>query len=186
MKALRCFMFCAASVSAAAVFAVNYEEIAKAVEPSGDDVAPITSDWQQEHAQELAAATSPEALAACVESRDAARALLDGVKPAYETDPLAAFRIAAVTRYVMNSPEPSWYAFWRRSRHAERVVWTESLMDRARWADDGYVKIFCIEQLRWCAFPGQADAVRALGEGCEKGVHEFAAQVADEIATRGT
>lgn len=177
-------MFCAAALAAAAVFAVSYEDIAKEEESFDEDAAPISSAWQKEHEAELAAATSPEAIAECVKSRDAAKALLDNVKTAYDTDPLVAFRIAEASHYVMSLPRPSWYAFWRSSRRSERVVWTEALMDRARWADDDYVKMFCIEQLRWCAFPDQADAVRALGEGCEKGACDFAAQVAGEIASR--
>ena len=146
----------------------------------------ISSSWQKDHEAELAAATSPEAIAKVVSSRDAAKALLDDVKTAYETEPLVAFRIAQVTRYVMTEPETSWYQLWRSSRRAERELWTNALLDRARWATDEYVKIFCIEQLRWCAFPEQADAVRALGEDCEKCVRDFATQIAGEIASRGT
>ena len=183
---MKTFTACMASLAAAVVFAENYEALGRIAATSDDGAVPISSEWQKEHEAELAAATSPDAIAACVESRDAAKALLDCVKTAYETEPIAAFRIAEATRYVMETSEAPWYAFWRSSRRAERVVWTEALIDRARWADDGYVKIFCIEQLRWCAFPWQADAVRALGEGCENCVRDFAVQVAGEIASRGT
>ena len=183
---MKTFTACTAALVAAVVFAENYETLGRIAETSDDGAAPISSEWQKEHGAELAAATAPDAIAACVESRDAAKALLDCVKTAYETEPLVAFRIAEVSRYVMETPEAPWYAFWSTSRNAERTIWTEALIDRARWADDGYVKIFCIEQLRWCAFPWQADAVRALGEGCENCVRDFAAQIAGEIASRGT
>ena len=179
---MKTFIACTAALAATVVFAENYEALGRIAETSDDGAAPISSEWQKAHGAELAAATAPEAIAAYVESRDAAKTLLDCVKTAYETDPLVAFRIAEVTHYVMEQPSPPWYAFWRSSRRAERVVWTEALMDRVRWADDDYVKIFCIEQLRWCAFPWQADAVRALGEGCENCVRDFAVQVAGEIA----
>ena len=178
---MKTLTFCVAALAAAAAMATNYEQLGKIAESYGDDVAPISSTWQKEHEAELAAATAPEAVAACVASRDAAKALLECVKTAYETDPLVAFRIAEVTRYVMLEPEPSWYRFWSSSRRAERELWTEALLDRARWTADEYVKIFCIEQLRWCAFPEQADAVRSLGEDCEKGVRDFAAQIAGEL-----
>ena len=183
---MKTFSICAAMLAATAAWATNYEKLGSIAGEADDDAAPKSSAWQKEHAAELAAATAPEAIAKVVSSSDAAKALLDSVKTAYETEPLVAFRIAEVTRYVMMEPEPSWYRFWSSSRRAERALWTNALLDRARWASDEYVKIFCIEQLRWCAFPEQADAVRALGEGCEKYVRDFATQIADEIASRGT
>ena len=183
---MKTFAICAAMLAATvASAATNYEKLGSLVDEGGDDAAPISSSWQKKHEAELAAATAPEAVAKVVSSRDAAKALLDDVKTAYETDPLVAFRIAEVTHYVMTEPERLWYQLWRPSRRAERELWTNALLDRARWAADEYVKIFCIEQLRWCAFPEQADAVRALGEDCEKRVRDFAAQIAGEIASRG-
>ena len=181
---MKTLTLCAAILAATAAWATNYEKLGNIADETDDNVAPISSAWQKEHAAELAAATAPEAIAAYVASREAADRLLDGVKTAYETDPLVAFRIAEVARYVMTEPETSWYKFWGSSRRAERELWTNALLDRARWTSDEYVKIFCIEQLRWCAFPEQADAVRTIGEGCEKCVRDFAAQVAGEIASR--
>ena len=170
--------------AAASVAAVNYEELVKSAETSGNGVAPISSIWQKENAVALSEATTPEAIAACVESRENADALLAEVKTAYETDPVAAIKIAEVTHYVMDGASAPWWAFWRSSRRGERRIWTEALLARAKAATDDYVKIFCLDQLRWCAFPGQSPEILSVGEGLSGHVAKFAAQVAKEAGDR--
>ena len=181
---MRIIIAFAAALAAAASYATNYEALVKSAESSGDGVAPISSIWQKDNELALAEATSPASIAECVADRDAADALLAGVKTAYETDPMTAFRIAEATHYVTAVPEPQWYEFWKESRRGARRTWTEALLARARSSDDDYVRIFCIDQLRWCAFPCQSGAVRALGNMREKGVWDFAQQVANELEGR--
>ena len=170
--------------AAASIAAVNYEELVKSAETSGNGVAPISSIWQKENEIWISKATAPEVIAACVESREKADALLAEVKTAYETDPVAAVKIAEVTHYVMDKPNPPWWAFWRSSREGERRIWTEALLERAKTAADDYVKIFCLDQLRWCAFPEQSPEILSVGEEASGNVAKFAAQVAKEVGDR--
>ena len=172
----------AAILAAAALpaFAFNYETLIKNAE-STDGKAPIASIWQKDNEKALAAAVSEESIAAYTDSREAAMKLLSSVKPAYDTDPLDSFRIAEVTHWVMVDADSSWYEFWREHRGSNRRVWTEALIETASGASDDYVKIFCLDQLRWCAFPCQAEKVGLVGARGGKAVRDFAQMVVREL-----
>jgi hypothetical protein len=130
--------------------------------PAGDDgyaaamassrKNPSAVDWQTANGRALSSGTDASVLAACVASDASAKALLAKVKPAYATDPLVAAQIAAVSQYVMTGAA------------APRAIWTKALLETAAAATDTYVAQFCVDQLRWCAYPEQAAALCAIGE----------------------
>ena len=142
---------------------------------------PMAVEWHDANRTALEAATSDERLAGFVKDASAARALLAKVMPAYATDPMAAVQIAAVSQYVMRA-EPSWWAFWDWFGETPRAVWTAALLEAAASAPDAYCAEYCLDQLRWCGYPEQAAAVRAIGKASkEKAVRDFAAMVAREL-----
>ena len=48
---------------------------------------------------------------------------------------------------------------------------------------DTYVQMFCLEQLRWCGLPCQAEKIRAFADvTADKAVKDFADWVARELA----
>ena len=168
------------AAAALPALAFNYETLVKNAE-SADGKAPISSIWQKENGKALSAAMAEESIAAYAGSREAAMKLLSSVKPAYATDPLDAFRIAEVTHWVMVDSDSSWYEFWREHRESNRRIWTEALIDTATGASDDYVKLFCLDQLRWCAFPCQADKVGLVGARGGRAVRDFAQMVVREL-----
>lgn len=102
-------------------------------------------EWQMENPKLVEDATKVEVLAKFVESPAAADELLSKIGSSYTGDPIALTQIAAVTQLVM-SPKCS-----KCPKSANcRAVWVAAL-ERARKAtDDGYVKTFCDQQLRFC------------------------------------
>lgn len=99
-------------------------------------------EWQRANSKTVADATKPEVLKAFVETPAAADALLAKIGTSYDGDPVALTQIAAVTQLVMCPKCPK--------APACRKVWVAAL-ERARAAsDDGYVKTFCVQQLRLC------------------------------------
>ena len=100
-----------------------------------------------------------------------ASALLSEVKPGFQTCPVKAFQIAAVTQYVM------------RPGKEGRALWTEQLLAFAAKAEKNDVKMFYLDQLRWCGLKAQAGKVREMGKAAkEKCVKDFAELVASELA----
>ena len=166
-------IFAMALFAAGSAMAVNYEALVKSAETSGDGVAPISSIWQKENAAALSKATAPEAVAACVADGASARALLAKVKTAYETDPVAAYQIAEVTHWVMVDSDAAWYEFWREHRGDERRIWTDALIDTALASRDDYIRLFCLDQLRWCACPCQVERIRPIGDNASAGVRQM-------------
>ena len=102
----------------------------------------------------------------------AADALLAEVKPAYGGDPVALAKIAAASQFVMRADAP----------RGARKTWTQALLDRAASSDDSYIKIFCLDQIRWCGSRGDVARVRAIGDAGRKPVREFAAMAARELS----
>lgn len=146
---------------------------------------PLTVNWQDAHKGEIAAATSPETLLRLLR-KDNGKGLLNELRGPYCTDPIVMQQIAALTQFVMdhatNAPDL-------------RARWTETLIAKinATWALEfkgaAYRALFCLDQLRWCARPEDAKALRAIAKGWNNGnaddtrhVREFAAQVEREIA----
>ena len=110
---------------------------------------PLAVNWSQAHDAEIAAATADEVLAAIVAGAESADAVLDKVRPAYESDPLLLTQIAAVTQWVM-LPDPWYCLFWNGPHAAGRAVWIEALTRKIATAKDDYVRIFCRQQLDLC------------------------------------
>ena len=99
-------------------------------------------EWQRANPKLVEDATKREVLAAFVASPEAADALLSRIGTSYDGDPLALTQVAAVTQLVMCPKCPK--------APACRKLWVAAL-ERARDAsDDGYVKVFCDQQLRLC------------------------------------
>lgn len=143
--------------------------------------------WQNQNDAALAEATAPEALAAFVKDAASAQALLAELRPAYATCPMKAMQIAAVTQYVMEDAD-TWYGkvflFWRQTRVEQRKIWATALLDVAIAANDPYVQIFALDQLRWCGCPCQARNVSTLRASNDKAVAQMAELVANELANR--
>ena len=133
--------------------------------------APAAEKWQAQNRAKLAAATKDEVLAAFVKDAASASALLSEVKSGFQTCPVKAFQIAAVTQYVM------------RPGKEGRALWTEQLLAFAAKADKTDVKMFYLDQLRWCGLRAQAAKVREIGRASgEKSVVEFAEQIVSELS----
>ncbi len=167
-------IFVVAVLAAATCFAAGqkkkdaYDIRPEATKPAD---APAAEKWQAQNRAKLAAATKDDVLAALVKDAASASALLSEVKPGFQTDPMKAFQIAAVTQFVMRPGKPG------------RALWTEQLLAFATKADKNDVKMFYIDQLRWCGLKTQAEKVRAIGKASgAKCVAEFAEQVASELS----
>lgn len=100
-------------------------------------------EWQRANDAAVRAATTPETLKAFVASDAAADALLAKIGTSYDGDPIALTQIAAVTQLVMCPKCPK--------SPARRKVWVAALERRRAATDDGYVRTFCDQQLRFCA-----------------------------------
>lgn len=128
-------------------------------------------EWQNANDKELAAAIADAELDKAVASSAAADALLAGVAGAYDTDPLLATKVAAVTARTM---EPG--------RTAARRIWADALLKAATESKDDYRTMFFLEQLRWCGFRSQRDGVRKIGEKASaKGVKDFVEMLLREL-----
>lgn len=181
-----------AVVAAAAVWAQDANDPVKPIK-TNDPVAPyhnyvpamssspdkpITSVWQDQQRKAIDAETTDAKLAAVVATEGSAELLLSRVKGAYTTNPLTLTKIASVTQWVM-LPD-SWYNFLWDGPHAKgREVWVEALLDTAEDAKDSYVKIFCLEQLRWCGREDDIDDILKIGaESKDTAVKDLAETVA--------
>lgn len=162
-----------AVLAAVTCFAAGKKKDAYDIKPEAAKPAdaPAAEKWQAQNKAKLAEATKDEVLAAFVKDAASASALLAEVKPGFQTCPVKAFQIAAVTQYVMLPGK------------AGRALWTEQLLAFAGKAEQPDVKMFYIDQLRWCGLKAQAEKVRELGKASgKKCVQEFAEQVATELS----
>lgn len=161
--------------------ATDYSKIA--TESTGEEnAAPLGTAWHAQHIEEVNEATTDDALEAFVDSETAAAELLSRIKPGYQTDPLDAIRIGAVTQYVMANAGAKWYEFWKSSRSGERAIWVGALVKALSGAKDEYVAIFLLDQLRWCADEGNVDAIKAAAAHHDsKNVASLLAQVVREL-----
>ena len=166
-------IFVVAVLAAVTCFAAGKKKDAYDIKPGAAKPtdAPASEKWQAQNKAKLAEATKDEVLAAFVKDVASASALLAEVKPGFQTCPVKAFQIAAVTQYVMLPGK------------AGRALWTEQLLAFAEKAEQPDVKMFYIDQLRWCGLTTQAEKVRELGKvSGKKCVQEFAEQVATELS----
>ena len=97
---------------------------------------------------------------------------------------MKAAQIAAVSQYVMQ--EDGWcgkgFLFWRQTYDDRRRIWTAALLDAAKKAADSYVKVFMLDQLRWCGYPCQAPKVSVFRASTDKAVSAMAELVAGELS----
>ncbi len=165
-------IFVVAVLAAAMCFAAGKKKDVYDIRPEAEKEtdAPTAEKWQAQNRAKLAEATKDEVLAAFVKDAASAAALLSEVKPGFQTCPVKAFQIAAVTQYVMLPGK------------AGRALWAGQLLAFAEKAEQPDVKMFYIDQLRWCGLKDQAGKVRELGKASgKKCVQEFAEQVATEL-----
>ena len=126
---------------------------------------PSAAEWQKANEAAIKAATTPEALKAHVKDAASAKALLAQVKGAYASDPMALTVAAAV------------------SQHVVCPCAQKCLLDTATQSKDVYVQMFCLDQLRWCGLPCQAEKLSAFADvAADKSVKDFADWVARELA----
>ncbi len=166
-------IFIVAVLAAMTCFAAGKKKDAYDIKPDAAKAtdAPAAEKWQAQNKAKLAEATKDEVLAAFVKDAASASALLSEVKTGFQTCPVKAFQIAAVTQYVMLPGK------------AGRALWTEQLLAFAEKAEQPDVKMYYIDQLRWCGLKAQAAKVRELGKASgKKCVQEFAEQVATELS----
>ena len=166
-------IFIVAVLAAMTCFAAGKKKDAYDIKPGAAKPtdAPASEKWQAQNKAKLAEATKDEVLVAFVKDAASASALLAEVKPGFQTCPVKAFQIAAVTQYVMLPGK------------AGRALWTEQLLAFAEKAEQPDVKMFYIDQLRWCGLKTQAAKVVEIGKASgKKCVQEFAEQVATELS----
>ena len=166
-------IFIVAVLAAATCFAAGKKKDAYDIKPGAAKAsdAPAAEKWQAQNRAKLADATKDEALAAFVKDAASASALLAEVKTGFQTNPVKAFQIAAVTQYVMLPGKEG------------RALWTGQLLAFAEKAEQPDVKMFYIDQLRWCGLKAQAAKVVEIGKASgKKCVQEFAEQVATELS----
>lgn len=168
-----------------AAAAVAYGDSLQDIKPGASKVqAPSSVVWEGKNEAALAAATDSDTLAGIVEDDDNAEKLLAKVKRAYDTDPLVACQIAAVSQWVMVEDPWYWLCF-DGPRARGRKVWVKSLMKRVKEADDDYVKTFCLDQLRWCGCPCTAKCIAEFAATEKsKAVKDFAEVVVRELEGR--
>ena len=121
-------LFALAALTSVAAFADPnpYADYGAAMKSDEKNMSAV--DWSKKNDAKLAEATSDEALAAVVADEASAKKLLAAIKPAYETCPIAAAKIAAVSQWVM-LPDPWYCLFWDGEHEAGRKVWTAALLD---------------------------------------------------------
>ena len=127
--------------------------------------------WQGKNHAELVRLNTPEAKAALLRDHTALTNLFAQVKPAGLIDPMVAVRFNALTQYVASPAVKA----------VEREAYANALLEAAKAARDADTQSMFFEQLRWCAFSKQADAILAAAL---PGAAGMAALAAD--AARGT
>ena len=130
---------------------------------------PMAVEWQKAHETEIAAATTPKALAAHLWEAKDADALLAKLKGAYDTDPLVMTEIGAVTQYVMEFSIGRTVDCQKRcgtpgAAPCRRRIWLTALLKAFRATKDEYLQTFVLDQMRWCACKCHAPKIRALAD----------------------
>jgi hypothetical protein len=144
---------------------------------------PMAIEWHLTDRAAIDKATAPEALEEILDDDDRIEALLAKVKPNYGTDAMDAARIAAISQYVMENADVSWWEFWRDDRSDEREDWAKALLKAAFNAKDDYVAIYFLDQLRWCGMCCQVPCLNKLSaKTSSKAVKDMVAIVVDQIA----
>jgi len=149
---------------------------------------PTAAIWQGRHAAEIAAATTPRALAEHVWNAAAAEALLAKVQGAYKTDPLTMTVIGAVSQHVMEPMIGRPNGCQKRcstpgAEPCTRKIWNLALLAAFRRTKDEYVQTFLLDQLRQCGCKCRAKDVLALkANAASAHVKAYIDWTADEVA----
>ena len=99
-------------------------------------------EWQRANPKIVRQSVKKEVLKEFVKSPEAADKLLAKIGTSYDGDPVALTQIAAVTQLVMTPKCPK--------ASGCRRLWVDALKRARAKTDDGYVKVFCDQQLRIC------------------------------------
>ena len=185
---MKTILLTAIVAAAAAVFAEGQAQ--KAVAPYEDYNAamasnktyPMAVEWQNASNDELAKLDDAWADGFLEGGKTAIDALLAEVKPGYATDPMKATQIAALSQRVMAKFPQPWWKFWASDDHPARQLWTSRLLAFAADSKSVDVKLFFLDQLRWCGYPRQAAGVLAVKGSKE--LTDFAEMVAAELKSR--
>ena len=149
---------------------------------ASDKAHPMAVEWHNANAAELAKLDDAWADKFLEGGKAAVDALLADVKPGYATDAMKATQIAVLTQRVMaRFPQP-WWKFWASEEHPARSLWASRLLAFAEESKSVDVKLFFLDQLRWCGYPRQAAGVLAVKGSKEVG--DFAEMVASELKGR--
>lgn len=134
------------------------------------DTAPTAVAWSITNNTSLAAATSELVIAGFPRSETSAQELLGKLKGAYQTDPYVMTQVGAVSQWVM-----------RPGLDKDRKTWTQALLKTAENTSDTYMKMTCLDQLRWCGSEDDVARIRAIGEKGDKSVTDFSEMVVREL-----
>ena len=134
---------------------------------------PMAVEWDDANAGRMETATDEKMLAHLVRDAESARTFLLSVKGAYFTDPLVAVQASALSQFAM-------------ARGGKiRDVWRNALLDEVANATDTYVKMFCLDQLRWCGAADDVPRIRAICKGADdRAVLDMGEAVAGELEGR--
>ncbi len=182
------FLFAVMVAAAAVVFADGPEKDPVApfqdygAAMASDKAHPMAVEWQNANNAELAKLDDAWADGFLAGGKAAMDALLAEVKPDYATDALKATQIAVLTQRVMATFPKPWWKFWASSEHPARSMWASRLLAFATESKSVDVKLFFLDQLRWCGYPSQASGVLALKGSKE--LADFAEMVAAELKGR--
>lgn len=134
---------------------------------------PMAVEWDDANAARMETATDEKTLANLVRDAVSAREFLESVKGAYFTDPLVAVQASALSQFAM-----------ARDGKA-RDIWRNALLDEVANAIDTYVKLFCLDQLRWCGAADDALRIRVICKGADdRAVRDMGELVAGELEGR--
>ena len=157
-----------------------YEDYGAAM--ASNKTFPMAVEWQNANKAEIDKLDDAWADDFLKGGQTAIDALLSEVKPGYATDPMKATQIAVLTQRVMaRMPKPQKKPA-AGEEHPSRSLWTSRLMAYATSSEAVDVKVFFLDQLRWCGYPRQASEV--LGLKGPKELTVFAEMVAAELKGR--
>ena len=149
---------------------------------ANDPAFPMAVGWQNANNKELAALDDAWADSFFAGGRPAVDALLSEVKAGYATDALVSTKIGFLSQQSMRRVEQPWWRFWASTDSPHRKLWTGRLLAFAEESESVDVKLYFLDQLRWCGYPRQAASIRAI-KGA-KPVTDFADFVATELEGR--
>jgi hypothetical protein len=177
-----------------AAIAISMASFAKYVDPNpyanySAGMAPVKGHtmaiaWHATDRAKIDEATAPANISAILASEEKIKALLGEIKEAYQTDELAAAKIAAISQFVMKGAQPKspWWKFWSSEKISiVRQSWANALIERIKSTDDNYIKEYCLDQLRWCGYAKLTPEIVEIAKTSDKAVSDMAMIVIDQI-----